>query len=706
VLRLVTLSAVVGAVSLVLTLPSGSAAPRPLLTAIVSDNADFVSPDAGLAYERSHTAGARLLRISVGWDTVAPEGSTKPAAFHAADPRDPMYDFRELDARVRAAVAHHLEPIVGFYGAPRWAQGRPPHAMPYAGPYKPDPGEVGKFATALAVRYGGSFEGLPRVRYWRFWNEPNLGTYLSPQFDDAHQPVSPGWYRRMLEAFAEPVHAVHRDNVVIAGSLAPFGYKEANMAPREFLRLLLCLSKGRSPRPVCARAATFDAFALHPYTSGGPTHRASRPGDVSLGNLPEIQRLLSAGARYHRIRSTHAPELWVTEFSWDSRPPDPSELAPPVALQAQWTAEGLYRMWKAGVKVVAWFLLRDIDWPASVYQSGLYFRSGIKMALDEPKPTLRAFRFPFVTFPQGKRRYVWGRTPAGVPHRVLVEQRRAGSWKRLATVRSDRFGIFSAVLKRPVLQPRPPRPVPMRTSYPAAVLADQPTSYWRLGDVDGPAARDLVGKEPAVALGGVRFGIEGALRNDRDTAASFDGTGRIDLGPVTTPRTVELWAKTGEPREAPFFSNRSALAQFADVGTFLRWTQVFDDFRLNGGSPIADQRWHHIVYTYSGVTGRIYVDGKLDAENTWITVEGTAPASLGYDVPLGIHLKGSLDEVAIYDHPLSAAQVQRHYRASGRVLAPNADRGSLRARIVGSNDASLPFPLKPPPDRYVLPFGG
>jgi len=30
----------------------------------------------------------------------------------------------------------------------------------------------------------------------------------------------------------------------------------------------------------------------------------------------------------------------------------------------------------------------------------------------------------------------------------------------------------------------------------------------------------------------------------------------------------------------------------------------------------------------------------------------------------------------------------------------------VRARWIGSKDASLPFSLKRPKDRYVLPFGG
>ncbi len=706
--RLLTLTAVAGAVFLLLAVPLSAAAGHPLVTA-VTDDPVYSSPDANLGFARTRKAGASLVRLSVSWDAVAPAGKEKPAGFDPADPADPAYDFAELDREVRLAVASGLQPVIGFYGAPLWAQDQSPHPSSYsgfaAGPYKPSPAEVARFAHALAVRYGGSFHGLPRARYWRLWNEANLIGYLSPQFANG-KPFASEWYRQMLNAFARAVHAVHPDNAVVAGSLAPFSFKKAAMAPLQFMRSLLCMSKGRTPKPVCAQRASLDAFSIHPYTSGGPSHPAFNPDDVSVGDLRKVHRLLAAAVKYHRIRSNGPVGFWVTEFSWDTKPPDPNPLATPLALQARWTAEALYRMWRAGVGVVTWFLLRDLAWPQSPYQSGLYFRSGIRMELDQPKPTLTAFRFPFVAFRQRNGTLVWGRTPGGRPARVIVEQRLLRTWKRLATVRSDRYGIFTAVLHRTIVQPQKPTPSILRIPYRAAVMADFPASYWRLGDSRGSAARDLVGRHPGVVEGGVTFGAPGALENDRNTAVRLNGAdGRIDLGEIASPRTVEVWLKTKTPLGS-VFSNRDIFHQFVSLGPFGRLPHVFDSFSLFGGTPLANNRWHQLVYTYSGVTGKVYVDGRLDASNTWIRLEATTDASLGFDAALGRYFKGFIDEVAVYDHALTAAQVRRHFLASGRTLDPDPDLGSLRARLIGSSDASLPFSLKRPPDRYVLPFGG
>ena len=50
------------------------------------------------------------------------------------------------------------------------------------------------FATAAAGRFSGSFGGHPRVRYWGVWNEPNLSTFLQPQYRGG-RPYSPLLYR-------------------------------------------------------------------------------------------------------------------------------------------------------------------------------------------------------------------------------------------------------------------------------------------------------------------------------------------------------------------------------------------------------------------------------------------------------------------------------------------------------------------------------
>jgi hypothetical protein len=114
----------------------------------------------------------------------------------------------------------------------------------------------------------------------------------------------------------------------------------------------------------------------------------------------------------------------------------------PVRLHARWTAEALYRMWANGVSLVTWFQLRDDPFPSSLYQSGLYFR-GSRLAADRPKPSLRAFRFPFVALPAKGGTRIWGRTPTSRAGRVIVEWQFRGGWAREGVLRASRYGIFT-----------------------------------------------------------------------------------------------------------------------------------------------------------------------------------------------------------------------------------------------------------------------
>ncbi len=418
-------------------------------TAVV-DPDNFPGPERRLAFAHVRAAGATFARLSVNWDQVAPEGKDVPSGFEPRNPGDPRYRWQTLDDEIRAAHAAGLRVILDIQGAPLWARGKLDYrGNRYDGPFEPSPSALADFATAAATRYGGSFGGLPRVRYWQVWNEPNLTAYLVP-LEKKGRLYSPLWYRSMVNAMADAVHAVHRDNVVVAGGLAPFGVEESSyqgISPLAFMRALLCMSAGSDPRPTCDDKVSFDVWAHHPYTFGGPTHRAAKRDDVSLGDLGRMRQLLLAAARAGHIRTRGALRFWVTEFSWDTDPPDPKGV--PIRLQTRWVAEALYRMWKADVSLVAWFLVRDQPYDAGnpylhPFQSGLYYRRAGGIAADRPKPTLEAFRFPFVAFraPRGEAA-VWGRTPPGAGRRVVVEERVGSRWVARATLTANRDGIFA-----------------------------------------------------------------------------------------------------------------------------------------------------------------------------------------------------------------------------------------------------------------------
>lgn len=402
----------------------------PLATAVFDPMTFPANPTAAFAEVKA--TGATFVRIQVSLANIAPSGGMAPTGFDATDPAAPRENWSSIDAQVRAAAAAGLEPILDIIDLPQWTANGSQW--------------LAAFAEGAAKRYSGSFNTLPRVRYWQAWNEPNLGLSGLAQRGRTGL-LSPDTYRTMVNAFARGVKRVHSDNLVVAGGLAPYAATTGpGIPPLTFMKQFLCLTTARiRPRPSCVQRVNFDIWAIDPYTWGGPTHHATVEGDLALGDLPTMKTILDQGAAAGKIVSSAPVQFWVTEFSWDTNPPDPGAVA--IDLQTRWTAQALYVMWQSGVSLVTWWTIRDQPFP-SRWQSGLYFNGGsIGTPPDTPKSTLEAFRFPTVALPEGTSQLrLWARTPGGAPDTVVFEVGTGSSWLPVAVVPSDHYGVATTLV--------------------------------------------------------------------------------------------------------------------------------------------------------------------------------------------------------------------------------------------------------------------
>lgn len=420
-----------------------SATAGPLVTGIT--NIEEENP-AGFA----HTAatGARFVRIPLVWVAIAPY--REPASWQPENPMDPHYDWSQSDAAVAGAVAAGLTPVLQVDTGPPWIQGCSAPSFARARTCEPSPDALAAFATAAARRYSGTLPGLPRVRYWQALNEPNLSLFFNPQFE-GDNPVSPYIYRTLLNRFYAAVKSVDPTDLVLSAGLGPIAVPGFTIGPMRFARLLLCMRGTDHPHPTkgdCEGGAHFDIFAIQPYTTGGPTHEGG-VNDVELGDLGKLQTLIAAADRGGRIHGAykHTP-LWITEFSWDSNPPDPGGL--PIEIESRWVAEALYRAWRAGVSHFFWYSLRDsAPEPGRSYaetlESGLYFR-GATVEQDQPKEPLYAFRFPFASYPRKNGLFFWGRTPNSRKGKVAIQLLRGDRWRTAWKTRANGSGIFTGRL--------------------------------------------------------------------------------------------------------------------------------------------------------------------------------------------------------------------------------------------------------------------
>lgn len=238
---------------------------------------------------------------------------------------------------------------------------------------------------------------------------------------------------------------------------------------------------------------------------------------------------------------------------------------------------------------------------------------------------------------------------------------------------SKSYGLYVALVASLNADPEAPAGVP----YSAAVLADTPYIYYRLGEQVGASAQDSSGNAIGTTTqGGVTYGVPGLVQGD--TAASFN-SGLIysnAVGSLASPSvTVEFLIKTTATNTSIVRNDFNESSRVWGLSTNPNGTVNW--FIINGGSVgqaagvknICDGFAHHVVVTCDGTTTKIYVDGLLDSS----TVTNTAiPQLAGQRLEIGAHYLGGslfqpttgvLDEVAYYKSILSAARVAAHYAA-------------------------------------------
>jgi len=277
---------------------------------------------------------------------------------------------------------------------------------------------------------------------------------ISPQWvrhGRRFSPASPGIFRGLLNAFYASVHAVDPTNLVVTAGTAPFGDPhpgDRRIPPALFTREFLCVSGRRvlRPHPCPGGPSHFDALAHHPYPLGSPPTHALNPDDVVIADLSRLTRPLAVALRAGNVLPAGPKQLWATELSWDSSPPDPQGV--PVLRQARYLEGALYVLWREGVDEVTWFLLRDAakgrGYPFTL-QSGIYFRA-TTVAADRPKPSFTAFRFPFTAYRRHGVATLWGLAPVA-PGTVVVQERRRGGWVTVRSLKAGANRVFLGSLR-------------------------------------------------------------------------------------------------------------------------------------------------------------------------------------------------------------------------------------------------------------------
>ncbi len=216
---------------------------------------------------------------------------------------------------------------------------------------------------------------------------------------------------------------------------------------------------------------------------------------------------------------------------------------------------------------------------------------------------------------------------------------------------------------------------PPATDYRSTVVADNPVGYWRLGDPGTSVAAEL--GPSGSTVGGVSS-APGAIVNDPDTARAFDGsTGYLSVPSAaslnpTGDLSVEAWVNprvvhSGVAVQKGGASGYSVWQYRLGMTSGGQWRgTVFvgsTAYAVTAPGTGALGAWTHLVLTRSAGTLSLYVNGSLAATATSSGALNTTTSILGIGrsgASATSYFDGSIDEVAVYGHALSAAAVAAH----------------------------------------------
>ena len=213
--------------------------------------------------------------------------------------------------------------------------------------------------------------------------------------------------------------------------------------------------------------------------------------------------------------------------------------------------------------------------------------------------------------------------------------------------------------------------------------------------VQGPGApAGLVGYWPLDGQAGAIVGTNGVLINNPVPAADrngvpggalfFDGSvsNRVEIpggGGLSgsTQGTISMWVKwtglqdvghdnsfgavLGRQRDGTFSANIINLNNANPNSATVQWRHnAAAPATISGGSIVGNDAWRHIAVTFDATTSQLFVDGFLEGTGGSATLRADAmtPLAIGaWTGGGGSYCTASIDDVAIWNRPLSAEEI-------------------------------------------------
>lgn len=249
----------------------------------------------------------------------------------------------------------------------------------------------------------------------------------------------------------------------------------------------------------------------------------------------------------------------------------------------------------------------------------------------------------------------------------------------------------------------------MSRTYKKLTLNRSPICYWK-GEITSPINHGQSGSANDPTYTDMIFYGEG-FADECDESLKLNGANHATFGELNTSYdlsefSLEFWISpeelvSGTPEKVIFYKG--------DYGTVddIVVTLVSGNYvklkvgatTLTSSTVLSENNWSHVVFTIDGSTWRCYINGLLDNSTTsatTITNSSSTKMSVGVPVTNALtattdstydYLIAALDEIALYQYPLSTFAIYEHYQ-SGTNQIPLDDSDDVNVSPVYTTTVS------------------
>ena len=195
-----------------------------------------------------------------------------------------------------------------------------------------------------------------------------------------------------------------------------------------------------------------------------------------------------------------------------------------------------------------------------------------------------------------------------------------------------------------------------------------PIAHYKMDETEGSIVHDTSENQLHGTLGSGSSSptwVSGKISN----ALSFDGNDKVSIGSTlfaNSSFSISLWFNPSSlPAENSYifsegysYTNTNYISLTSSGNLDFR---IFSSQIATNNNPISPNNWYHLVTTYNGTTGYLYLNGNLIKQNGASKRGSPDRCTIGIGTDNSNPFSGSTDDIRIFNYALTQDQVKQIY---------------------------------------------